>query len=72
MLAQVFTRYGSPDVLQLQEVPTPTPKAGEVLVRVRAAAVNAADWHVLRADPFLARLEFGLFKPRISNPNSGF
>lgn len=56
MKAIVQDRYGSPDVLRLTEVERPVAAAGEVLVRVHAAAVNAADWHVMRGDPYLARL----------------
>lgn len=63
MKAIVNETYGSPDVLQLKEVPMPTPKHGEVLVKIIAAAANAADWHLMRPDPFLVRLEMGLFKP---------
>ena len=63
MKAIVNETYGSPDVLQLKEVPMPTPKHGEVLVKIIAAAANAADWHLLRPDPVLVRLEMGLFKP---------
>ena len=64
MRAITFYEYGSPDVLKREERPIPTPGPGQVLVRVRACALNAADWHLLRADPFLARLALGLFKPR--------
>ncbi|MCP3164396.1 NAD(P)-dependent alcohol dehydrogenase [Myxococcus qinghaiensis] len=64
MRAITFYEYGSPQVLKLEERPVPTPGAGQVLVRVRACSLNAADWHILRADPFLARLAVGLFKPR--------
>jgi NADPH:quinone reductase-like Zn-dependent oxidoreductase len=60
-----FDRYGSADVLSLQEVPAPTPKPNEALVRVHASSVNAADWHLMRADPFPARFAFGLFKPKL-------
>ncbi|MDX8035840.1 NAD(P)-dependent alcohol dehydrogenase [Lentzea sp. BCCO 10_0856] len=56
MKAIVQDRYGSHDTLSLAEVDRPTPAAGEVLVRVRAASVNAADWHIMRGDPRLARL----------------
>ncbi|QOC91558.1 NAD(P)-dependent alcohol dehydrogenase [Micromonospora craniellae] len=56
MKAIVQQRYGSPGVLRLQEVDKPAPAAHEVLVRVHAASVNARDWHVLRGDPYLARL----------------
>lgn len=64
MKAIVRHTYGSPDVLELTEVETPTPKDDEVLIKVQAASVNAADWRMLRADPFLARLDVGLLKPR--------
>ncbi len=65
MKAMVCTKYGPPDVLNLEEVRNPTPKEDEVLVKVHAASANAADWHLLRADPFLVRLMgFGLLKPK--------
>ena len=44
--------YGTPDVLELRDVAKPTPKAGEVLVRVHAASVNDWDWGMLRGTPF--------------------
>ncbi|MEI6778120.1 MAG: NAD(P)-dependent alcohol dehydrogenase [Chloroflexales bacterium] len=64
MQAIVYTHYGSPDMLQLTEVATPTPRDDEVLVKVYAASVNAADLHLLRAEPFLIRLMSGLLKPK--------
>ena len=64
MKAIVYTEYGSPDVLELKEVVKPTPKDDEVLVKVYAVSVNAADLHLLRADPFLVRLSSGLLKPK--------
>ncbi len=64
MKAVVNTVYGPPDVLQYMEVEKPVPKDGQILVKILAASVNALDWHLLRADPFLARLAFGLFKPK--------
>ena len=64
MKAIYFDHYGPPEELSLREVPTPTPQAGEVLVKVRASSVNAADWHIVRADPPVARLMFGILKPR--------
>src|SRR5688572_6330956 len=54
--AIVQQRYGSPEQLELSEVQKPTPKHDEVLVRVHAAALNARDWHLMRGDPFIARL----------------
>src|SRR5919107_4872737 len=64
MKAIVATKYGSPEVLNLEESEKPAPKDDEVLVEVRAASVNAGDWHLLRADPFLTRLPFGLLRPK--------
>jgi NADPH:quinone reductase-like Zn-dependent oxidoreductase len=64
MKAIVQDRYGSPDVLQLREIDQPTITADDVLVEVRAAALNAYDWHFLRGDPYLARLSFGLRAPK--------
>ncbi|MBK7781751.1 MAG: NAD(P)-dependent alcohol dehydrogenase [Ardenticatenia bacterium] len=64
MKAIVRYTYGSPDVLQLAEVPTPTPRDDEVLIKIEATSINAADWRMLRADPFLARLDSGLLRPR--------
>lgn len=63
MKAIVYTEYGSADVLHLKEVEKPVPAEDEVLVKVHAASVNAADWRLMRADPFLARLYNGLLKP---------
>ena len=56
MKAIVYTKYGSPDVLQLKDVEKPTPKDDDVLIKVYAASVNAYDWHFLTADIFLIRL----------------
>ena len=65
--AIVYTKYGSPDVLQLQEVEKPTPGDDEVLVKVHAVSVNAADWHLMRGKPFIARFLIGGFrKPKNS------
>jgi len=65
MKAIVYTKYGPPDVLQLQEVEKPAPKDNEVLIRIHAASANAYDWHLLKADPFLVRLMGGgLLKPK--------
>ena len=65
MKAIVYYKYGLPDVLELEEVEKPTPKDNEVLVKIHAASLNAYDWHLLRADPFLVRLMGGgLLKPK--------
>src|SRR5438045_5313334 len=63
--AVVYHTYGSPDVLKLEEVQKPVPQDDEVLVKVHATSVNAGDWHLLRAKPFLMRLMgYGLLKPK--------
>lgn len=64
MKAAVYDRYGPPEVVEIRDVPKPTPKAGELLVRVRAATVAAGDWRMRRPSPFLARLFNGLFRPK--------
>jgi NADPH:quinone reductase-like Zn-dependent oxidoreductase len=65
MKAIVGTQYGSPDVLHVQEVAKPTPQGNEVLVKVHAVSVNAADLHALSGKPFLMRLMgYGLLKPK--------
>ncbi len=67
MKAIVYTKYGSPDVLQLKDVKQPTPIDDEVLIKICAASVNAYDWHFLTADIFLIRLMGGgLLKPKDS------
>jgi NADPH:quinone reductase-like Zn-dependent oxidoreductase len=65
MKAVVYTKFGPPDVLQLREVGKPVPKENEILIKVRAASVNAYDWRHLRADPFFIRLMgAGLLRPK--------
>jgi NADPH:quinone reductase-like Zn-dependent oxidoreductase len=64
MKAIVRETYGPPDVLHLEDVPVPTLRDGDVLVRVRAASANAGDWHLLRGTPFPFRLVAGLRIPR--------
>ncbi len=63
MKAIVFTHYGSPDVLQLNEIKKPTPQENQVLIKVVAAGTNALDWHEMRGEPLLMRLGSGLRKP---------
>jgi len=65
MKAIVQDRFGAPDVLSLREVDQPAVAPGNVLVRVHAASVNAADWHFMRGDPYLARLSLGLRSPKV-------
>jgi NADPH:quinone reductase-like Zn-dependent oxidoreductase len=61
MKAIICTKYGSPDVLQLQEVEKPAPQDDEVLIRIYAASINARDWRFMRAKPFFVRLMPGGF-----------
>ncbi|MFC1524590.1 NAD(P)-dependent alcohol dehydrogenase [Thermodesulfobacteriota bacterium] len=63
MQAIVYHRYGSPDVLRLEEVEKPTPGDNEVLVKVQAVSVNASDWEFLTGSPLYVRM-WGLFKPK--------
>jgi NADPH:quinone reductase-like Zn-dependent oxidoreductase len=64
MKAWTYRRYGSPDVLRWADVETPSPKDDEVVIRIRAAGLNAADWHMMRGEPKLVRLFSGLRRPR--------
>src|SRR5205807_2913158 len=64
MKAIVRERYGSPDVMELADTEKPAVDDDRVLVRVRAASVNAYDWHMLRGQPFLVRISEGLRRPK--------
>jgi NADPH:quinone reductase-like Zn-dependent oxidoreductase len=77
MKALAYERYGPPDVIRVEEVPRPTPKPDEVLIRVHASSVNTSDWRI-RAAAFPgiaalpARLIFGLSRPRNTRLGSEF
>lgn len=64
MKAVICTAYGAPDVLVVRDVPRPEPQRGEVRIRVIATTAHVGDARIRRADPFAARLAFGLFRPR--------
>ena len=64
MKAILVTRYGGPEVLQVKEVPTPTTKENEVLVKIHVAAVNNTDPVFRKGKPFISRIFTGLLKPK--------
>jgi NADPH:quinone reductase-like Zn-dependent oxidoreductase len=64
MKAFVKRRYGSPEVLRIEEIERPAPTEEQVLVRVHASAINAHDWHMVRGKPYIARLSEGLRRPK--------
>jgi NADPH:quinone reductase-like Zn-dependent oxidoreductase len=64
MKAAVRDRYGSPDVVELREIDKPVPADGEVLVRIRAASLNLADWYAVTGRPWVGRTQMGLRKPK--------
>jgi NADPH:quinone reductase-like Zn-dependent oxidoreductase len=64
MKAFIYEKYGPPETLRMAEVDTPAPNAEEVLVKVLAASVNAADWHVMRGKPLFSRATLGLLRPK--------
>ena len=64
MKAAVYSRYGPPDVVQIRDVDKPVPTDNEVLVRISATTVCAADWRLRKADPFFVRFFAGLWKPK--------
>ena len=65
MKAAVYTEYGPPEVLRLAEVDRPAPRANEALIKIRAASLNAFDWHMLLPDPSMVRfMGGGLLKPK--------
>lgn len=67
MQAIAQTEYGAPDSLQLVDIAKPVPQDNEVLVRIKAASVDAGIWHLMRGRPFLIRLIYGgLRKPKYS------
>ncbi|MGA2384702.1 MAG: NAD(P)-dependent alcohol dehydrogenase [Gemmatimonadales bacterium] len=69
MKAIVYRSYGSPDVLRYEEVEKPTPADDEVLIRIRAAAANPMDYHLM-GGAYLMRLMTGLLKPKPTCPGA--
>jgi NADPH:quinone reductase-like Zn-dependent oxidoreductase len=70
MQAIVHSRYGPPDALELKDIDQPVIDDDQVLVRVHAAAVGKGDWLTVRGLPYIARLRYGLRKPK--HPVPGF
>ena len=68
MKAIVYQNFGSPDVLECQDIEKPTPADNEVLIKVRAASVNPLDWKLMKGGPFFLRLLLGLGKPKMKQP----
>jgi len=66
MKAIVYCDYGTADVLRLEDIEKPNPADDEILVRIRAAAVNPLDWHTMRGTPYIMRIGSGLRKPKVT------
>lgn len=64
MKAALYHRYGPPQVVEIADAPIPTPKDDEVLIRVRAAAINPLDWRFIKGDPRAMRVTLGWSKPK--------
>ena len=72
MKATVYQRFGSPDVLELQDIAEPALPDDGVLVRVRASSVNPAEWYAVTGRPYIARPTMGLRGPRQTVPGADF
>lgn len=68
MKALFFEKYGNPDILQIKEIPSKEPTKSQVLIEVKATAVNDFDWSLVRGKPGLYRLMFGFPKPKMNVP----
>jgi len=64
--AIIYEKFGAPEVLKIEEMEIPKPKANEVLIKVYAASINSGDIHMRSGDPFIARLFAGPIKVRSS------
>ena len=70
MKAIVYSKYGSPDVLRLEDVAKPAPQDDEVLIKVRASSANPYDWHFMRGEPYFMRLIAGLRRSKFQRLGS--
>jgi len=64
MVASIYRKYGSPEVLSVAEYPTPVCNSQDILIKVKASTVNRTDCAMLTAKPFIMRFFTGLFKPK--------
>lgn len=69
MKGVVYTKYGPPDVLKLQELDKPVPTDSQVLVKIHAASINSWDWDMVRGKPVFVRM-WGMFKPKYRIPGA--
>ncbi len=72
MKAVTRTKYGSPEVLEIKEIPKPTPKDNELLIQVCATTVNRTDCGILTGKPYIIRAFVGLYKPSHKVPGTDF
>jgi NADPH:quinone reductase-like Zn-dependent oxidoreductase len=72
MKASICTRYGSADVLQIHNIDKPIPKANEILVKIHASSITAADSMMRQGSPYYGRLFLGLTKPKVPISGTGF
>ena len=72
MKAIVYRRFGQPDVLEIEEIDKPAVPDDGVLVRVQVVSVNPVDWYPMTGTPYVARIEFGLLKPKDGRPGVDF
>jgi len=68
MKAMIYTQYGTPDVLKLEEVEKPTPKDDEVLIKIQASSVTFGDLAAVKGEPFMVRFTLGLREPKFKIP----
>ena len=70
MKTVVYTKYGSPEVLQIKEVEKPVPKENEILIKVNATTVSAVDSIFRKGDSYFARFATGITKPKVTTPGA--
>ncbi|MCG2417788.1 NAD(P)-dependent alcohol dehydrogenase [Aequorivita sp. F47161] len=72
MKAAIYTRYGSPEVIQIIDTEKPVPKPNEVLIKIKASSVTRADTMMRAGRPKFGRIFLGLFKPKNTSLGTGF